>query len=157
MSFFAGRNVNDIADNPNELPNNTYRFKVTGAELRPTHDGSKQGITFRYQIIEGSYSTFFPLTDWVQVPDENTPDDKIDRMLSYLKMRLLAFGYSPDDIQEFGPEMVKDCVTREFFGTTSARKDPRSDQTNIRVTKFDPIHNGDDLDGLGEFSDSPSI
>lgn len=152
MSWFSNVNVNDIADNPNELPNNTYHFKITQAELKPTNDGSKTGITFRYQIMSGAYSTFFPLVDWVRVPDANTKSDEVERMLSYLKMRLLAFGYSIEEIQEFGPDMVKGCIGKEFYGTTSMRKD-KDNQVNIRVTKFDPIHQEGDIDGGSDSHD----
>jgi hypothetical protein len=145
MSWFtgAGVDVNDVPDNPNELPNDTYRFQVTSAVLKPTGDGSKTGITFKYQIVDGAWQTFFPLTDWVRVPDSNTKQDEIPRMLSFLKMRLLGFGFSPEAIQDFGPEMVNDCIGKTFFGTTSARKD-KDGNTNIRVSKFSPIGEGSD-------------
>lgn len=157
MSFFDDVDVNDISDDPNKLPNNTYLFKITSAKFGPTNDGNKTGITFKYQIVEGAYSTFFPLTDWVRVPDKNTRPDEKPRMLSYLKMRLLAFGYTPDEIQGFGPKMVEDCIGREFFGTTSSKKDPKTDNNQIRVHTFAPRNSDDDLDGLNEFSDSPDI
>jgi len=140
MSWFSDVNVDDIPDNPNELPNNTYKFQVISAVLAPTKQGDKTGITFKYQIIEGSYSNFFPLVDWVRVPDANTKKDEIQRMLSYLKMRLLAFGFSTEEIQAFGPEMVEKCIGRVFYGTTSSKKD--GDNVQIRVQKFDPVNEG---------------
>jgi hypothetical protein len=129
--------VDDIPDDPNNLPNNTYHFRVISAKLAPTANKDKTGITFKYQIVEGAYSSFFPLVDWVRVPDAKVPKDERQRMLSYLKMRLLAFGYTPAEIQKFGPKMVNDCVNREFYGTTSSKKD--GDRTNIKVVKFDPM------------------
>lgn len=151
MGWFDSVNVDDIPDNPNELPNNTYKFQVTSAELKPTRDGSKTGITFKYQIIEGAWSNFFPLVDWVRVPDANTKPDEIERMLSYLKMRLLAFGFTPDEIQGFEPGSEVKCLQRAFYGTTSAKK---SDDNNIqiRVQKFDPIGEGSDT--VVDFPDS---
>lgn len=137
MSFFAGHDVNAIPDNPNELPDNTYHFRVTSAKFGPTQSGDKQGITFKYQIVEGAWSNFFPLTDWVQIPDGNTPQDKVARMLSYLKMRLLAFGFSPEEIQNFGPDDVEKCVNREFYGTTSTSVN--NNRKQFRVAKFDPL------------------
>lgn len=144
MGFFANHNVDDIPDDPNALPNNTYHFQVTSAELKPTKDGSKTGITFKYQIISGPWSNFFPLTDWVQVPDEKTPADKIERMLSYLKMRLLAFNFTPDEIQEFDKANVPDTIRREFYGTTNLKKD--GNNTQIRVVRFDPVGDGVNTD-----------
>ncbi|MGS2592210.1 hypothetical protein [Streptomyces hebeiensis] len=142
MSWFASVNIDDIPDNPNELPNNTYKFKVTSAKVGPTKDGSKTGISFKYQIIEGSYSSFFPLNDWCRVPDNKTNPDEVEKMLSYLKMRLLAWGFSIDEIQHFGPETVEQCIGREFYGTTSLKKE--NGHTNIRVVKFDPVSDDND-------------
>jgi hypothetical protein len=148
-SWFSNTNIDDIPDNPNELPNNTYHFKVTDAQLKPTKDSSKTGITFRYQIIKGSWSNFFPLVDWVRVPDDKVSPDQLQRLLSYLKMRLLAFGFTPEEIQEFGPDSEKKCIGREFYGTTSIRKDENTGNTNVKVVKFDPI--GDGADTLIDF------
>lgn len=148
-SFFGGTDVDDVPDNPNELPNNTYKFRVTAAKFGKTNAGDKVGITFKYQIVEGSWSSFFPLNEWVRVPEPSLSKDERERMLSYLKMRLLAFGFVPEEIQKFGPKMVNDCVGREFYGTTSAKRD-KDNRMNIRVVKFDPI--GED-DGMGMGSD----
>jgi hypothetical protein len=140
-SWFDDVDVDDIPDNPNELPNSTYKFKVTSAKFAPTQAGDKRGITFKYQIVEGSWSNFFPLVDWVRVPDKGMAKDEKERMLSYLKMRLLGFGFAPEDIQSFGPGMVMETLNREFYGTTSAKKD-KDNRTNIKVVKFDPIEDG---------------
>ena len=156
MSWFAGTDIDDIPDNPNELPNDTYKFQVISAELKPTKDKTKTGITFKYQIVAGAWSTFFPLVDWVQVPDANVPKDKVQRMLSYLKMRLLAFGFTPDQIQEFGPGSERECINKVFYGTTSAKKDPNNESnTQIRVYKFDPI--GDGVDTLVDMGDDDDV
>lgn len=146
MGFFDSVNIDDIPDNPNELPNNTYKFQVISAELKPTKDNSKTGITFKYQIVEGSWSNFFPLVDWCRVPDASVKPDEMQRMLSYLKMRLIAFGFTPEDIQAFGPGDEAKCIGRDFYGTTSIKKD--GDNTQIRVQKFDPIN-----DGMVDFPD----
>lgn len=137
-SFFGDTNVDDVPDNPNELPNNTYEFRVTSAKFGKTNAGDKVGITFKYQIVKGSWATFFPLNEWVRVPDRHMANDEKQRTLSYLKMRLLAFGFTPEEIQRFKPSMVTECVGREFYGTTSTKKD-KDGRTNIRVVKFDPI------------------
>lgn len=159
MSWFANVDVDDVPDNPNELPNNTYKFQVISAVLKETtqkYDSAgqaiptKTGITFKYQILDGSWNNFFPLVDWVRVPDANTRKDEMDRMLSYIKMRLLAFGFSTDEIQQFGPEMVDKCIKRSFYGTTSMKKDNQGN-TNIRVVKFDPI--GDGANTIVDFPD----
>jgi hypothetical protein len=147
MGFFDSVNVDDIPDNPNELPNNTYKFQVISAELKPTKNNDKTGITFKYQIVEGAWSNFFPLVDWCRVPDNNVKPDEVQRMLSYLKMRLIAFGFSPEEIQAFDPDDVSKCVGREFYGTTSAKKD--GENTQIRVQRFDPIG-----DGMVDFPDA---
>lgn len=140
-SWFDGTDVDDIPDNPNELPNNTYKFQVISAVHRPTKDNSKTGITFKYQIIEGTWSTFFPLVDWVRTPDGTMSKDEKDRVLSYLKMRLMAFGFEMDEIQRFGPKTLEKCLKREFFGTTSAKKNDEG-QNNIKVVKFERIGDG---------------
>lgn len=154
MSWFSDTDVNDIPDDPNHLPNDTYKMKVISAKVGETKPNpnnpnwtKKTGITFKYQIIEGSYSTFFPLNEWVRVPDGNTKEDETTRMLSYLKMRLLAFGFTPEEIQDFGPETLDEVMGREFYGTTSIKKD--GDRVNIKVVKFDPISDGE---GMNEFS-----
>ncbi len=159
MSWFANTNVDDIPDNPNELPNNTYKFQVISAVLKETNKRTdannnpiptKTGITFKYQIIEGPWSNFFPLVDWVRVPDNNCKPDEIDRMLSYLKMRLLAFGFAPEEIQEFGPGSEMKTLKRVFYGTTSIKK--QNDQTNIKVVKFDPVDDG--METMVDFPDA---
>ncbi|MFE1914999.1 hypothetical protein [Streptomyces anandii] len=137
MGFFDSVNVDDIPDNPNELPNNTYKFQVISAVLDKTKNGDKTGITFKYQIIEGPWSNFFPIVDWVRVPDGNVKPDEVQRMLSYLKMRLLAFGFSIDEIQTFDNSSVSDCINRVFYGTTFLKK--ADDNTQIRIQKFDSL------------------
>ena len=143
MGWFSTVNVDDIPDDPNALPNNTYKFQVISAKLAPTKDSTKTGITFKYQILEGAWSNFFPLVDWVQVPDERTKPDEIERMLSYLKMRLLAFGFSSDEIQEFEPGHELKCINRNFYGTTFSKKQDNGNP-QIRVQKFDPIDDSSD-------------
>lgn len=141
-SWFSNVDIDDVPDNPNVLPNNTYKFSITGAEVKPTKDSSKTGITFRYQIVEGAWSTFFPIIDWVRVPDANVKPDEMSRILSYIKMRLLAFGFTVEEIQNFGPKMIEQCVGRSFYGTTSIKKGKDGNQDQVRVAKFDPL-NGD--------------
>lgn len=137
MSFFDDVNVDDIPDDPNALPNDTYKMKVTEAKIGPTQNGDKTGITFRYQIIEGSWKTFYSLTDWVRVPDGKENPEERPRMLSYLKTRLIGFGFDSDEIKSFGKETVEECVGRVFWGTTSSKK--VNGNNNIRVGKFDPV------------------
>jgi hypothetical protein len=145
FDFFDGVDVDDIPDNPNELPNNTYKFKVTSAKFAETKGGGKFGITFKYQICEGPWSTFFPLTDWVRVPtkSEGLPKDERDRMLAYLKMRLIGFGYTVDELPKIGPKNIGDATGRVFYGTTSSRRD--GDRVNYKVWKFDPVTEDDNL------------
>ncbi|MFE1145224.1 hypothetical protein [Streptomyces rochei] len=157
--FFDDVNVDDIPDNPNQLPNNTYHFRITGATLAPTKNRNNQpnyvpkmGITFKYQIIAGSWKTFFPISDWVRVPDKTMSKEEKEKSLSYLKMRLLAWGFSPEKIQKFGTDdfPVEDCINQEFYGTTSTKEE--NGRVNTRVTKFAPI--GDD-DGSDGYDDDP--
>jgi hypothetical protein len=147
-SWFEGSDVDDIPDNPNELPNNTYKFRITAVQHRPTKDNSKTGITFKYQIVEGSWSTFFPLVDWVRTPEASMPQDEKQRLLSYLKMRLMAFGFDMGEIQSFGPSALDKCLNREFWGTTNSRKN-EDGSVNIKVVTFAPIS-----DGVVDFPDN---
>lgn len=158
MGYFGDVDIDDIPDNPNELPNNTYLFQVTAAEVGPNKAKDKTQIAFKYQIIDGAWQSFFPLGDWVRVPDNKTKPEEIGRMLSYLKMRLLAWGFTIPEIQAFGKGDEKKTIGRKFYGTTSAKKD--GDNTNFRIVRFDPYDNGvgNDMDGMTEFapeSDSP--
>lgn len=137
-SFFGDTDVDDVPDNPNDLPNNTYKFRVISAKYGKTNAGDKVGITFKYQIVEGAWSTFFPLNEWVRVPEKTLPKDERKRLLGYLKMHFLGFGFTPEEIQGLKPSMVTECVGREFYGTTSTKRD-KDGRTNIRVVKFDPI------------------
>jgi hypothetical protein len=136
--------IDDVPDNPNELPNNTYLFEVVQAKHSPTkNNASKEGITFKYQIVQGPWSSFFPITDWSETPVKGvTPKDKAQLMLSYVKMRLLAFGYSVDEIRSVAnPNNIGQCVGRKFYGTTKVTKN-KDGQTQIRVVKFDPFDGG---------------
>lgn len=154
MSYFDDVDANEIPDNPNELPNDTYKMKVIAAKLAPTNAGDKTGITFKYQIIEGPWSTFFPISDWVQVPDGKMTKDDRTRHLSNLKMRLLAWGFELEEIQRFGKDSEKECIGRTFYGTTSLKKDLKANTTNIRIFKFAPLTGGNDDE---VWSDSPGI
>jgi len=156
-SFFDDVNIDDIPDNPNELPNNTYHFRITGAKLAPTKPKPgvepKMGITFKYQITKGSWSTFFPISDWVRVPDGNMTKEEKAKALSWIKMRLLAWGFTPEEIQDFGdPDKfpVENCINREFYGTTSTKEE--NGRKNTRVMKFDPL-NDEDQDNWADGSD----
>lgn len=163
--FFDDVNIDDVPDNPNELPNNTYHFRVTSAILADTKNRNnipnfkpKKGITFKYQITKGSWSTFFPISDWVRVPDNTMNTEEKKKALSWLKMRLLAWGFSPEEIQKFGSAdfPVEACVNREFYGTTSTKRE--NDRVNTKIVKFDPL-NDDDQDAWadGGSSDEPEF
>jgi hypothetical protein len=150
-SFFEGiDDIDEIPDNPNELPNNTYEFEVIHAEYGPTKAGDKVGISFKYQILRGAYSSFYPLSDWVQIADSSAPVADRKRMLSWLKNRLLAWGFTPEEMRTVASkDGIKDTIGRKFYGTTRLTKQ-NDGNPNIRVVKFDPIDTEDSEDLLGD-------
>lgn len=139
MSWFAGRDVEKIADDPNKLPDDTYLFKVTSAEHGASqNDAARMQITFKYQIIEGPWSSFFPLTDWAKTP-ENVDPGEVDRLLSHIKMRYRAFGFSDDEIGKLDPKKAKIAVGKTFWGTTKFNTRPDG-STSLRIVQYSPLN-----------------
>lgn len=96
MSLFgdaAGHIAN--APEPGTIPDATYRafvFDVT--PVKPTKDGTKQGLTIIYRISEGDYEGE-DVREWKQVPQVSpgaTPDVKEQKAFGYLRARFTDLG-----------------------------------------------------------------
>lgn len=148
MGWFDGHDVDKISDDPNKLPDNTYKFKVIAAEHGPSrNDPTRMQLSFKYQIIEGPWASFYPISDWAQTP-ENVDPAIVERLLSHIKVRFRAFGYSDEEIAKLDPKKLKNCINRVFYGTTRFTERPDG-STGIRITQYSPIDGN--RSGLDEF------
>lgn len=98
MSLFGDLDIASAADNPFEIPANSYEATVTDVRVGKTRDESKVGMTFIYTIQSGEYEGQ-DITEWKQIPTPADPhnlttDEK--RSMSFLKQRLLSLGVPED-------------------------------------------------------------
>lgn len=126
--------VDDIPDNPNHLPEDTYICRVAKAVLKPTANKDKIGLTISYQIIEGPYRTMFPFTEWLHVPRKSeieTEEDKVKaaRNNAKLKQRYIAFGIPADEFKSTTPQ---DLLNREVMVKTQNKKQDGQERINVR-------------------------
>lgn len=83
------------APEPGNIPDATYRayvFDVGG--VKPTKDGSKQGLTITYKIAEGDYEGEV-VREWKevpQVPAGTTPSVEQNKKFGYLRQRFASLG-----------------------------------------------------------------
>lgn len=131
--FGADIDIDEIPDNPNYIPDDVYLARVTKSVMKPTNAKDKVGITISYQIIEGDYSSAFPINEWLQVPqiakgEKPTVDDM--RMLSKIKLRVISFGFGVDELKGLKP---RDYIGREVKIKTVNRKDKQSDEMRPNI------------------------
>ena len=161
MSFFGKvKNLDEVPDNPFDLPNDTYLCEIIDADHKPTAAGDKEGIIVKYQIIEGDHSNFFPFTEWLWTPDMD-PDDiedpklkrSVEMAYSNLKKHFLSYGFGADELESVTPKdnKVPALIGRRVYlkcGTVK-QKDGRK---NVKVS--DQISVEEFEGGLEEFAPS---
>jgi len=124
--------IDEIPDNPNHLPEDTYTCQITEASMGLTNKKDKVGLTIKYQIVEGAYSTAFPFTEWIQVPvkapgqEEWTPEQI--KMQSRIKKHYEAAGFGADEMKGIKPSMM---IGRILKVTTKNKKDGDFERINI--------------------------
>jgi hypothetical protein len=95
MGLFGDLDVASAADNPFEIPANTYECTLTDVSVGPTKAGDKVGMTLKYTIQgDGDYADM-DITEWKEIPQPADPQNltaEEKRANSWLKQRLLSLG-----------------------------------------------------------------
>lgn len=132
MSLFEGLDVASAADNPFEIPANTYLTTITSVASGPTRNEDKVGMTITYTIQEGDYAGD-DITEWKQIPTPADPHNltkEEKRSLSFLKMRLLELGVPEDRINSVSED---DLVGLDVYVTT---KEGKNGYTNVQKVEL---------------------
>lgn len=139
--------IDEIPDNPNHLPDDVYTCQVMNAELKLTANKDKVGITLKYQIVDGPYSTAFPFTEWLWVPRAKkdpetgklipfTVDEQ--RANSRLKKHFIAAGFGADEMKGKG---AKDFLGK-FMKVRTRNKKDNNGMDRPNVVDVMPINEG---------------
>lgn len=152
-SIFGDGNVFDsveldsLPDNPFELPANTYRWRIVGAEMKMSEKGNL-GLILKYSVAEGSYVNR-QAGEWLRIPFPKDGLDEAQRTQAFsnLNLHLRAFGLSDDQIKTFSHRNCNQLLGSEFWGTTVnvTRKDDPS-RKDIRFTKLVSLTGRTDTD-----------
>jgi hypothetical protein len=145
--------VDEIPDNPNHLPEDTYTCRIIKADLKPTKNGDKIGLTLNYQITEGPYSTAFPITEWLWCPRKPRKEDgSVDkdyewtpeetRANSRLKKHFLAAGYGIDEVRKTKPSEL----IGKYIKVRTKNKTDDSGMERVNVAGVLAVSSGDGLD-----------
>lgn len=150
--------IDEIPDNPNFIPDNTYKCCVVGAEEKLTQNEDKNGLTIEWQIVEGDFTSAFPFKHWLQIPLDDQPDEyysspEVMKMMSYVKKLYLGLGFTED---ELATVETQDLITREAYVTVKNRQNKKNPEyTNLNVTGVRSIEDGDNEGDTGGESYDP--
>lgn len=93
MGLFDELDVANAADNPFEIPNNTYEAVVSKVDVKKNSKGN-MGMTLTYTIQGGTEFDGIQVTDYFRIPHADDADQLDEagrkRSLSYLKRRLAS-------------------------------------------------------------------
>jgi hypothetical protein len=106
MGIFGDLDIASAADNPNEIPPNTYYCSIFRVTTAPTRDGAKLGMTITYKILDGDYKDK-QFTEWKEIPqpvDPRNPTKDEERAMSFIKTRLISFGIPADQMNNLKPD-----------------------------------------------------
>ena len=112
MSLFGDLDLESAPDDPNAIPDGTYRAFLTDLKKGPTKDGSKVGVTFKYKVSEGAYDGH-QVTEWKSA---NTSDD--DTTKAWLKQRIIGLGVPADRMSSVDPD---DLIGKDVYITVKNR------------------------------------
>jgi len=119
-SLFGDLDLENAPDDPNAIPDGTYRAFLTDVKKGPTKDNSKVGVTFKFKISEGDYDGS-EVTEWKSA---NRDDDQ--KTKGYLKQRIISLGVPADRINVVDPgDLIgKDCyiTVKNRNGYTNVNK-----------------------------------
>lgn len=91
MSLFGELDLEDAPDDPNAIPDDTYKAFLVDVKQGPTQkDPQKIGTTFKFKISEGKYDGR-EVTEW-----KSSMKDDDEQTKGYLKARLLSLGIPED-------------------------------------------------------------
>ncbi len=113
--------ASDVPEDPNTIPNDTYRCVVSSLKIAPTQKKDKIGATFRYKIQdEGPYQGR-EISEWKECAllgpgGEVTPSTPQTR--GYLRQRLIQLGVPADRLDVVEPE---DIVGKEVLVESTYR------------------------------------
>lgn len=157
VNVFDNVDRDSLPDNPFELPANTYRFRINGAEMKMTEpkngQSKKCGLILKYVVAEGSYANR-RAGEWLRIPYPNEIIEEADKVsaMSNLNLHLKAFGLSDEQIKGFNHRNCNQLLGAEFYGTTvnvTNREDPS--RKDIKLVKWIPLSGGGSDDGYDVF------
>lgn len=159
-AIFGGNiDLDEIPDDPNYLPEDVYTCRITKAVAKATANGDKVGLTITYQITEGEYSSAFPFTEWLQIPQiPRKKDGSLTRPLtveekkqfSRLKNHFTAYGFGADEILSVKPDALIGRYAK--VKTSNKKQDDGTTRISIRaVMSVDEGIEGSD-DGMNVFT-----
>lgn len=107
MSIFGDMDIASAADDPFAVEDGTYPTLITKCSVQKSNKGGK-GLTFDYTIQEGDdvneEMVGRKISEWLTIPDENTPEDKVETFKSFIKRRLKALGIPEEEMNSVQPE-----------------------------------------------------
>ena len=132
-SIFGDLDIASAADNPFEVPDNTYDCFLTDAVVRKSKDGTKKGLALTYRVASGDHEGK-NISEWKTIPEPEDPanpsaEDK--QAMSWLKQRMLSLGVPEARMNSVQPS---DLVGTHVYVTVKNK----DGYTNVRnVTLFE--------------------
>jgi hypothetical protein len=132
-SIFGDLDVAGAADNPFEVPDDTYETFVTKAEIKESKAGNK-GLALTYRIASGDHEGK-NISEWKNIPivksgEQPTAEDK--SALSWLKQRLLSLGVPESRMNSLSDP--QELVGTHVYVTTKT-KDGYTNVRNVELVE----------------------
>lgn len=145
MSIFGDLDLENAADDPFAVKPGTYIVVVDEAGVQATKDGSKNGLTLSYKIVESDDDSTMigrRISEWKDIPkfvDPKNPTEEEARQASFLKQRLLSLGIpsnelnstNPSDLAGTGDRFMVTVVQTEGKGANLGKT-----YTNVRTVRL---------------------
>lgn len=148
MSLFGELDVASANENPYYKEDGTYYCQITGAEIKTANKNDAKGLVLKYTILTGEKKGL-SIQEWKPIPEtwnlngyeteedeKNTInyDDEIAsnaaRSLSFLKARLVDFGFPPEKMNSLMP---KDFLELPHVNVTIKNKNGRENVTGVEL------------------------
>lgn len=145
--------IDDIPDNPNHLPEDTYICRITKAEMRPTkNNAQKIGLTITYQIDEGEYASAWPFTEWLEVVRKKVEDCNPDEKKAYSRMKkhFKAWGYPADSFKGVKPADLVGKYCKVRTRNKKDKDDPTIERINVTGVFLVDDSSGESLNDFTE-------
>lgn len=144
MSLFGDVAFDKAVDDPNAIPDATYKCFLYDFKVGPTASGDKVGATFVYRIAEGQYEGR-DIREWKQVPQKSADayDENDVKQVSYLKQRLANLGVPDERMNTVTPD---DLIGKRVWVTVKNR----NGYVNAQRVTLDDGTTAESLGSVGE-------